>query len=265
MKEILKGIIIGIGKIIPGVSGSVLAISLGIYEKAIYSFNNIFKDYRNIYFLLKIFIGVLIAIIFGSKIILYFLNNYYPLTIFAFVGLILGSMNEINKNIKIKYWYMTIVSFLVISILGFLNISNQFTINNNVVISIYYFISGFIEAVSAIVPGISGTALLMLIGSYDKIMFLFSNILDFEVVLDNLIIIITFCIGVLLGLYFSIKLISFLFRKYFYQTYNVILGLLLGSLFIMIKNCIFNLSSVILGVAISIISYIFMKKINHFF
>ena len=137
MKEILKGIIIGIGKIIPGVSGSVLAISLGIYEKAIYSFNNIFKDYRNIYFLLKIFIGVLIAIIFGSKIILYFLNNYYTLTIFAFVGLILGSMNEINKNIKVKYWYMTILSFLVISILGFLNISNQFTINNNVVISIY--------------------------------------------------------------------------------------------------------------------------------
>ena len=86
-----------------------------------------------------------------------------------------------------------------------------------------------------------------------------------NLVLDNLIIIITFCIGVLLGLYFSIKLISFLFRKYFYQTYNVILGLLLGSLFIMIKNCIFNLSSVILGVAISIISYIFMKKINHFF
>ena len=78
MKEILKGIIIGIGKIIPGVSGSVLAISLGIYEKAIYSFNNIFKDYRNIYFLLKIFIGVLIAIIFGSKIIL-FTHNSTPI------------------------------------------------------------------------------------------------------------------------------------------------------------------------------------------
>lgn len=264
MKEILKGIIIGIGKIIPGVSGSVLAISLGIYEKAIYSFNNIFKDYKNIYFLLKIFIGVSISIIFGSKIILYFLDNYYTLTIFVFVGLILGSMDEINKNIKSKYWYMTIFSFFAISVLGFLNISNQLDSNDNLILSTYYFISGFIESVSAIVPGISGTALLMLIGSYDKIMFLFSNILNIDVILNNLIIVITFVLGAILGLYFSIKLISFLFKKYFHQTYNIILGLLLGSVFIMVKNCIYNISSLAAGVVISVISCIIMKKINHF-
>ena len=69
MKDIIKGIIVGLGKIIPGVSGSILAISLGIYEKCINSFLNITKDINNIIFLFKISIGILISIILGSHIL----------------------------------------------------------------------------------------------------------------------------------------------------------------------------------------------------
>ena len=87
---IIKGIIIGIGKIIPGVSGSLLAISLGIYEKAIESMINIFKKpQENILFLGKIVLGILIYIIFFSKLILYSLNNYYLYTIIFFIVLMM--------------------------------------------------------------------------------------------------------------------------------------------------------------------------------
>ena len=97
---VLKGIIIGIGKIIPGVSGSLLAISMGLYPKMIDSINYFFDNKRdNFKFLFKIGIGVLISIVFFSNIIIYALNNYYLITMFFFIGLILGSMNDIKNNL----------------------------------------------------------------------------------------------------------------------------------------------------------------------
>ena len=100
---ILKGIIIGIGKIIPGVSGSMLAISMGIYQKLIDSVNNIFKyPKENFKFLFKITIGVIISIVFFSNIILNSLNKYYIITMFFFIGLIIGGFNDIKLNIECK-------------------------------------------------------------------------------------------------------------------------------------------------------------------
>ena len=75
---ILKGFLIGIGKIIPGVSGSLLAISLGVYDKAINSLVNLSNNFKeNIYFLGKLAIGVVIAIMFFSNVIAYLLNSHY--------------------------------------------------------------------------------------------------------------------------------------------------------------------------------------------
>ena len=172
LKDILIGIIIGAGKIIPGVSGSVLAITLGVYERIIYSINNIF-NYKNIYYLSKIGFGIIISIVFLSKIIIYLLSNYYTYTIFVFVGLILGSIKSIATNTSFKYSYLTILSFIIIVILGLININSN---NHNGIF--YYLLSGFIESVSSIIPGISGTALLMLIGTYNMVIDIFSNILS---------------------------------------------------------------------------------------
>ena len=142
MKDILIGLIIGVGKIIPGVSGSVLAITLGVYEKIIYSINNIFKDYKNLYYLSKLGIGIIVSIVFLSRIIIYLLSNYYTYTIFIFIGLICGSMKEITTNTKLKYSYLTVLSFIIIIILGMSNISNT---NHDGIF--YYLLSGFIESI----------------------------------------------------------------------------------------------------------------------
>ena len=259
IKDIFIGIVIGAGKIIPGVSGSVLAISLGVYEKIIYSINNIFKDFKNIFYLGKIGIGIIISIIFLSRIIIYLLSNFYTYTIFTFVGLIIGSIKSITNNTRIKYYYLTIISFIFIVILGLININ----INNHDGI-LYYFFSGFIESASSIIPGISGTALLMLIGTYNIVVNIFSNIINVKYLIVNINIIIPFMVGIFLGLIISIKVIEYLFSRHKELTFNIILGLLLGSIFIMLKSCNYN-SNIFISLILLIISYIGIKKVNHFF
>lgn len=259
LKDILIGVIIGAGKIIPGVSGSVLAITLGVYEKIIYSINNIF-NYKNIYYLSKLGIGFIISIVFLSRIIIYFLSNYYTYTIFVFVGLILGSIKSITNNTSLKYYYVTILSFSVIVILGLININS-----NNHSGTFYYLLSGFIESVSSIIPGISGTALLILIGTYNIVIDIFSNIVSVNYLITNIKIVIPFIIGILVGLIISIKVIGYLFSKYKTITYNIILGLLLGSIFIMLKGCSYSVFNMFISILLFIISYISIKKVNHLF
>lgn len=259
LKDILIGVIIGAGKIIPGVSGSVLAITLGVYEKIIYSINNIF-NYKNIYYLSKLGIGIIISIVFLSRIIIYFLSNYYTYTIFVFVGLILGSIKSITNNTSFKYYYVTILSFSVIVILGLININS----NNHSGI-FYYLLSGLIESVSSIIPGISGTALLILIGTYNIVIDIFSNIVSVNYLITNIKIVIPFMIGILVGLIISIKVIGYLFSKYKTITYNIILGLLLGSIYIMLKGCSYSVFNMFISILLFIISYISIKKVNHLF
>ena len=123
----IKGIIIGIGKIIPGVSGSMLAISLGVYQNMIDSINCFFvKPVENAKFLSKIGIGILISILLFSKIIVKSLEISYIVTIFFFIGLIIGSLEDLKYNIDKKNNYISIVISIVVIPLGLLNINNQF-------------------------------------------------------------------------------------------------------------------------------------------
>ena len=170
-------------------------------------------------------------------------------------------MKEITINTKLKYWYLTLLSFFIIVLFGLISINNGTNYNT----TIYYILSGFIESVSSIVPGVSGTAMLMLIGTYSSVIDIFSNILSINYWITNIGVIIPFIIGILLGLIVSVKLISCLFNKYKVETYNVILGLLIGSIFIMLKSCSYNISSIIISTILLIISYIGIKKVNHFF
>ena len=101
MLNLLKGFIIGIGKIIPGVSGSVLAITLGVYDKSVEYINN-FKHNKkeSLKYLLPLGIGIIISIIIFSKIITILLDKYYQITMLFFIGLIIGGLPEIIKKVK---------------------------------------------------------------------------------------------------------------------------------------------------------------------
>ena len=215
----IKGFIIGLGKIIPGVSGSLLAIRLNVYEKLIDSVNNMFYDLKNnLLFLFKIGLGVVCAIILGSNIISYFLDNYYLVTKIIFLLLIISGVPMVLKNCD--NYFLSFVSFCIY--MAVLNIPNISFIDN-------YFIIGFIEAFTTIIPGISGTALFMSLGLYDELLNLFSNLYRFP-----LVNIIPFLLGIIIGGVIIIRFIDYCFKTYKKNTYSVILGLLIGSIVLMI-------------------------------
>ena len=103
MMLIIKGFIIGLGKIMPGVSGAMLAINFSIYEKLLDALTNFFNDWKNnLKFLILLGIGGILAIVFGSKFLLYLFDNYKFMTMMFFIGLIMGGSYNFSK--KIQYW-----------------------------------------------------------------------------------------------------------------------------------------------------------------
>lgn len=259
MKNILKGFIIGIGKIIPGVSGAMLAISLGVYDTALYHLNNFFKKPKeSIRYLFPFAIGILLAILIFSKIINYTLEKHYEITMLFFIGLLLGGLPNTIKKVKKKDYYIVIISFIVFFFISIIGINNNYIPKNNYFDSIMYFISGVVEAISTVVPGISGTAMLMILGTYNIIIESLSNI--------NFKILIYFAIGIMLGLLLTIKIFSYLFTKYSEKVYALIIGIFTSSIILLIIKVFINyvtISKLIIGILFMIfgifISY-FIEK-----
>ena len=236
---ILKGVLIGIGKIIPGVSGSVMAISLGIYDKAIDSVTNFFDDIKNNFrFLLFLGIGIILGIIFFSKIILYFLNSYYVYTMMLFIGLIIGGIKSIyiNSDRGKSGILLFILGFIFMGIISYVSGSREYIIRGNLIDNIIYFISGMLEGIGTIVPGISSTALLMIIGIYELFMESVSNILDLSYMIENINFYLSFGLGLFISIFLSIYIISYLFKRYRNKTFSFILGIILSNVLFLFIN-----------------------------
>lgn len=265
---ILKGIIIGLGKIIPGVSGSMLAISMGIYQKMIDSINNFFDNIKtNFLFLFKIGVGVLISIVFFSNIILKCLNSYYIITMFFFIGLIIGGFKDINREVKYKNKKIIFIILFITLLLGIININNEISINNKILNFIYFIFIGFIDAVTMVIPGISGTATLMMFGAYNKLMETFSNLLNFTQLYNNFIIMLPFAIGLSIGIIFTVKLINYLFKYYKNNTYSAIIGFSISTIIIMTIKCInssYTFYNLIVAFIMLFVGLFISKKINHY-
>ena len=241
---IIKGFIIGIGKIIPGISGSVLAISMGIYDRIIKSFSEFFKDVKNNFkFLFQILLGIILAILFGSKAIYYLINNFYTFTLFVISGFILGTLPSLIRKTEYnkKNIIITIISF---SFVFFLNYFLKFSLKTNFIMII---LLGFIESFSSIVPGISGTAILINLGAYNFVLENISNL--------NINFLVFYTIGILIGLIIFSKLINYLIRKHNQKFSSIINGLIIASLILILKNC-FNtsLNEIIMGIILFILS-----------
>jgi len=265
---ILKGIIIGIGKIIPGVSGSMLAISMGIYQKMIDSVNNFFKDLKsNFLFLLKIGIGVLLSIVFLSNIILKCLDKYYIITMFLFIGMIIGSFGDIKKEINIRNNKIIFITIFLTLLFGLININKDINIESSYLNFFYFILVGFIDALTMVIPGISGTATLMMIGAYNKLMETFSNLLNINYIYSSFMIMLPFAIGLVIGIIFTVKLINYLLKRHKDNTYSAIMGFGISTIVIMAVKCIYSnytflnliIAFIMLGIGVFI-----SKKINHY-
>ena len=246
---ILKGFIIGIGKVVPGISGSVLAISMGVYDKIINAFSAFFKDVKkNFVFLIQILTGITLAILFGSKLIYFLINHFYTITMFVITGFILGTIPSLIRktNYNKKNIIISIISFLCTFALNYFL---KFDIKINILTII---ILGILESFTSIVPGISGTAIFINLGVYNYILENISN-LNFEFL-------IFYVIGVLVGLIVFSKLINYLILKNESCFLSIINGLVIASLFSIFKNCFdTSLNQILLG----IIFFIFATFISY--
>ena len=262
----VKGLIIGLGKIIPGVSGSMLAISLGVYQEMIDSINNFFKDIKkNFFFLFKIGIGVLLSIILFSKLIMNSLKISYITTIFFFIGLIIGSIDDIKENINSKNRYISIIFFIIVLLFGLFSINNDVNIDNSILYVLYYILMGFIDAITMIIPGISGTATLMMLGAYNSLIGALSSITNISSLNDNLRLLIPFVIGMILGIIFTAKLVDYLFKKYKSKTYSAILGFTFSTIILMALKCLktnYSFLELVLAILLLLVGVFITKRIK---
>ncbi len=241
---ILKGFILGIANIIPGVSGGTLAMTMGIYEDIIKSISSILKTpKKSLKLLLYLGIGAALSILILSKLLNYTLTNYAFATTLFFIGLIVGGFPLLLKKAKghkIRVGYL--LSFLsttsLVIILRLLQRTENTVSLNNVSLftMIILLLVGMLAASTMVIPGVSGSFVLMLIGFYKPILNTISNITKINLLGHNLLILVPFGIGVLLGIVLTAKLIEYLLKKYEIYTYYGIYGFILASILVLILN-----------------------------
>lgn len=247
----IKGIFIGIGAILPGISSGVICIVLGIYEKILDSILNFFKDAKkNTKFLLPLVFGGICGAILFSNILVYLFNNIPIPTKSLFIGLLLGSIfllykSEINtsynefKKKKISSYLSFFLCFLIG--ISLIYIENHFVVSNEYIQNEYNFLflvlSGFFMSMGIIIPGVSSTVILMLIGVY--------NTYISAVSIVNMNVIFPMIIGVIIGSIILMKIIKILLDKFHLQTISGIIGFSLGSIFILYPTYHFDLISFI--------------------
>lgn len=275
IKLVLKGFIIGVANIIPGVSGGTLAITLGIYEKLIGIISHFFKNVKeNIKFLLPIGIGAVLSILILSKVIAFSLENYPFPTTLLFIGLILGGLPMLFSKIKkgpkkgrLSNLLIFLITFSIVTIFGFMNTGNAMVnlFKVNIVGYILLFLVGMIAAATMVIPGISGSFMLMLLGYYKPIVNTISDLASFKNILDNFLILLPFGIGVLVGIVLIAKLIELLLEKFPIKTYYGIIGFVIASIitiFLPLVNVSYTIPSVIVGIILLLLGGVIAYKLG---
>ncbi len=254
MTRFLKGILVGLGAVAPGLSGSVLLVIFGLYHKTITAISNIFKDFKNnIRFLLPIAAGIGIGIILFSKLVDFLLLNYEMQTRFAFLGLILGSLplfyREVRKEGFGRKYYIHIAAAFALGMVLF-NLNRQlFPVVTEPTVW-QCMVMGVAVAASYILPGVDSAAILSALGFYNLWVHSLA-ILDFSVLLPALA-------GAGVGVILVSILIDRLIRRWYTGTFSVIFGL-----FLSIIPAVFNESCVMgfngktyLSLAIAAVSFL---------
>lgn len=264
---IIKGFVIGIAKIIPGVSGAILAISFGIYERLLLILSNLRKiTIDDLKFLLFLLIGACLGITFFCKGVKWCLEFYYFPTMLLFIGLIIGGMPEIYEEIKkdkfcVSNFIIFLISFLILVFLANFKIQNGDSSNNYFI----YFIMGILEACTTIIPGISGTAIFMAFGWYNNLLSLFEGFSTFNFEFGPGI---SFLLGVVISAILLAKLLTYLFENFKVKSYFSITGFMIGSLFVMIQGLFeinFSLGELLIGILLFIVGLFLTNRINSFF
>ena len=256
----LIGILIGSAMVVPGVSGGVIAVIFGIYDKAINSFVNLLKDFKhNFIYLFKIASGILIGAIWFSNVLLFLYQNNEFLTKLTFIGLIIGGVPCLFKEIsmkrdKINYVFL-LLAFILSLFMFYLSKLSISGMQNHSFLNM--FIGGLLYSIGKAVPGVSGSFLLMVIGMYDFVLSIIAH--PITIALSNINKIIPFILGLVLGVIILVNLMHRLLNKHIGITYSIIIGFILGSIPALIPNTI-NILGIIFMIIGFLLSYYLTKS-----
>lgn len=243
VKDLFKGIIIGIANIIPGVSGGTLAVTMGIYDKIISAVTHLFQNpKKSILTLFPYGIGAVVGIIGLSFSIEWLFLNYPLQTNLFFIGLILGSVPMLYQNVKGKkftagYSLTFLVMFGLVVGISLMNGKSmtQVSFTIDLIGFIKLFIVGMIASATMVIPGVSGSMVLTVMGYYLPIIETINQSikylaqLNFVAFFQTAALLIPFGLGVIIGIFLIAKLIEILFRKAKVFVYWAILGLVISS------------------------------------
>lgn len=226
MKVFLKSIIVGLGGIAPGLSGSVLMIIFGLYQDVLEALGTLFVDFKKkINFLLPILSGMVVGVLVFSKVLNFFLVRYEMPTRFAFLGLILGTVPLFYKEVKKqgfsgKYYVVILLAVIGGTLLFTLNpdMFPQVT-NPNIIQKV---VLGIAVAASAIVPGIDPAVLLSSLGLYEMYVAALANV--------NFDVLIPMALGLVVGGIGISFLMSRLFKYFYTATFSVVFGVFLSMI-----------------------------------
>ena len=278
--NVLRGMVIGIANVIPGVSGGTMMVSMGIYDKLILVLTHFIKRMKEaVALLVPIGIGMLLSIAVFAKIFSEILFPRFPLqTNLFFIGLILGGLPVIygkvkGKSIKVPQilafvlFFVMVVGFALVGEGGDASVDISFSVVN----VIKLFGVGIIAAATMVIPGVSGSMIMMILGYYNTIIDTINDFInalknfDITAMLETFVVLVPFGVGVVVGVVAVAKLIEFMLKKFPEVTYWAIIGLIVASPFailIMMQVGAIGIVEILTGVVLLAVGFVISLKLG---
>jgi len=231
-KNIYRGFFMGVSDIVPGVSGGTIAVLLGIYDRLIASINGLFsKEWkRHLGFLIPLGIGAGLALFSLSHLMEWLIDTYPVPTFYTFIGLIIGVLpflfheSGAKNNFKLIHYILLVLGIIILVLLPEAQGEGKAIVERTIDVYITLFFAGFLASAAMILPGISGSFILLIMGVYLTVINGLKE-LDIPVIL-------TVGFGILIGLLTMSKVINYFLTHYRTATFALIIGLVIGSVFV---------------------------------
>ncbi|HDA9838636.1 TPA: DUF368 domain-containing protein [Staphylococcus aureus] len=263
--NILKGFAMGTSDLVPGVSGGTIALLLGIYNQFIASISGIFsrRFWPSFTFLIPIIIGMLLAMGSLSNLFNYLLSQHHIPTMFFFGGLIIGivpyllKISNYKTSFTTKHYMMVIAGIAILIVITLMNNGDKHageTLTLSTSLIIKYFIAGMCASSAMLLPGISGSFMLLVFGVYGTVMLAISEVVKLN--LAGLPILLAVGFGVLAGFIISSKIIQYFLTHHKLMTFALIIGFVVGSLFAVFPGLPTNIVMWFVSLVVFIIGFI---------
>ncbi|EOB6868734.1 DUF368 domain-containing protein [Staphylococcus aureus] len=263
--NILKGFAMGTSDLVPGVSGGTIALLLGIYNQFIASISGIFsrRFWPSFTFLIPIIIGMLLAMGSLSNLFNYLLSQHHIPTMFFFGGLIIGivpyllKISNYKTSFTTKHYMMVIAGIAILIVITLMNNSDKHageTLTLSTGLIIKYFIAGMCASSAMLLPGISGSFMLLVFGVYGTVMLAISEVVKLN--FAGLPILLAVGFGVLAGFIISSKIIQYFLTHHKLMTFALIIGFVVGSLFAVFPGLPINIVMWFVSLVVFIIGFI---------